>query len=66
MHHIEYDNELVALPVSKVGETPDYIGAAALEGASLSHTVRQVHCFHGNEYMKQASAPRPGCDRLYS
>ncbi len=40
MHHIEYNNELVALPVSKVGETPDDMGAVALEGVSLSHTVR--------------------------
>lgn len=40
MYHIEYDNKLVALPVSNVGETPDEIGAAALEGSRLSHTVR--------------------------
>lgn len=40
MHQIEYDNELVALPLSKVGERHDDIGGAALKGASLSHTVR--------------------------
>jgi hypothetical protein len=40
VHHIEYDHKLVTLPVSNVGETPEEIGAAALEASRLSHTVR--------------------------